>query len=160
MSDTVNPYAPPASERGRASSGGAVPGEPLTESMLEGLRRTRPWAMFLAILSFIFCGFVALAALGGIAIAAVEGDDVPVLIGVGLFYLVLAVIYFVLGLYLVKYARSIGVANETGRAEEVEDAIWAQQRFWKVAGIVTIAVIGLSVVGTFVAIGAAVALEL
>jgi hypothetical protein len=160
MSDSINPYAAPASERGGVPVGGPVPGEPLTESMLESLRRTRPWAMFLAILSFIFCGFVALASLGGIAVAAVEGDDVPVLVGVGLFYLAVAVIYFVLGFFLVKYARSIGTVNETGRAEEVEDALWAQQRFWKAAGIVTISIIGLTVVGTFVAIGVAVALEL
>jgi hypothetical protein len=65
-----------------------------------------------------------------------------------------------LGLVLVRYARSIGAVNEAGRAEEVEDALWAQQRFWKAAGIVTISVIGLTVVGTFVAIGAAVAMEL
>ena len=160
MTDSQNPYEPPASERGGVPVGGPVPGEPLTESMLESLRRTRPWAMFLAILSFIFCGFIALGTLGLLAVAVVEGDDVPVLVGVGVFYLALAVIYFVLGLFLVKYARSIGVVNETGRAEEVEDALWAQQRFWKAAGVVTISVIGLTVVGTFVAIGVAVALGL
>jgi len=160
MTDSINPYEAPASERGGVPVGGPVPGEPLTESMLESLRRTRPWALFLAILSFVFCGFIGLGAVGLIAVAVVEGDDVPVLVGVGGFYLALAVIYFVLGFFLVRYARSIGTVNETGRAEEVEDALWAQQRFWKAAGVVTIAVIGLTVVGTFVAIGAAVALEL
>jgi hypothetical protein len=158
MSDTVNPYAPPASERGGAPAGGAVPGEPLTESMLESLRRTRPWAMFLSILSFVACGFVALGILGGLIVAVFEGGDLPVMLGVGVFYLVVAVVYFLLGLFLVKFARSIGLVNQTGRAEEVEDALWAQQRFWKAAGIITIAVIGLSIVGSiaFIAVAAAV----
>lgn len=155
MTDDVNPYEPPASERGGVPVGGAVPGEPLTESMLESLRRTRPWTMFLAILSFVAFGFIALAALGGIAVAAVEGEDLPVLVGVGLFYLVLGVIYFVLGLFLIKYARAIGLAGETSRAEEVEDALWAQQRFWKAAGIVTIAMMALSVLATIGLIAAA-----
>jgi hypothetical protein len=148
MTDTVNPYEPPASERGGVPVGGPVPGEPLTESMLESLRRTRPWAMFLSILSFVFGGFVGLAALGGVGIAAAEGENLPVLVGVGVFYLVLAAIYLVLGFFLVRYARAIGAVNETTRAEEVEDALWAQQRFWKAAGVVTISVMGLSVVGT------------
>ena len=160
MTDTVNPYEPPASERGGVPVGGPVPGEPLTESMLESLRRTRPWAMFLSILSFIFGGFMALTALGVGAAAVVEGKDLGILLGIGLFYLVLALVYFFLGWFLVRYARSIGLVNETGRAEEVEDALWAQQRFWKAAGVITIAAIGLTVVGTFVAIGVAVAMEL
>lgn len=155
MVDSLNPYEPPASERGGVPVGGPVPGEPLTESMLESLRRTRPWAMFLSILSFIFGGFIALAALGGVAVAVAEGEDVPVLVGVGVFYLVLAAIHLVLGFFLVRYARTIGLVNETGRAEEVEDALWAQQRFWKAAGVVTIAVMGLSIFGTIALIAVA-----
>jgi len=152
MTDSQNPYEPPSSERGGVPVGRAVPGESLTGSMLESLGRTRPWAMFLSILGFIGGGFSALVAVSGIAVAVAEGQDVPVLVGVGGFYLALAAVHLVLAFFLVRYARAIGAVNATGRTEEVEDALWAQQRFWKTAGVVTIAMIALSIVGTIATI--------
>jgi hypothetical protein len=147
MTEEFNPYEPPADVVGGAPLGRAEAEGQITESMLESLRMTRPWVLFLAILTFVAFGFMALAAVAMVIAGIVEARDQAALIGAGAFYLVLAAIYFFIAFYLVKYARSIGVLNLSGRSEHLEDALWAQQKFWKVSGIVTIAMIALFVVG-------------
>lgn len=79
--------------------------------------------------------------------------------GLGVIYLVFAVIYIFPALRLWKYASSIAALLATGSVANLEDALNQQRSFWKFIGILMLTVlviyllffIGLLVVGGFAA---------
>lgn len=155
-----NPYQPPSAEVGGHPSG-KKKGEGLaTELMVEHLRATSPWVLFLSILGFIIAGFSVLGGLGTMVMVplamTVDNQDgaaagIGIIVVSGVFYLVLGVAYGIGAFFLVKYMQSIGAVVRYGAASDVEDALAAQQRFWKTAGIITIGLIAASML-FFVAI--------
>ena len=141
---------------------------PLTVSgtMLDALRQTRPWVMFLSILGFIFTALLALFALtmfatGGMWRAMPHQPGAPGIfgpafgIGVGVLYLVMAVfLYLVPCLILFRYSTAIGlIASADGQAA-MEDALSKQKSFWKYVGILAIVLVALYIliiIGVFTA---------
>ncbi len=124
-----------------------------SELTIEHLRATSPWVLFLSILGFIIAGFSILGGLGAavsvpLSIAAQGGKPtrgvVGVIVGGGGFYFVLGVAYGIGAYFLVKYTQAIGEVVRSGSVGDVEDALSAQQRFWKTAGIITIGLIAAS----------------
>lgn len=154
-----NPYQPPSAEvdgAGRDLPRGAGRATP---AMMEHLRTTSPWVLFLAIIAFIFSGLTLLGGLSVVvmipaSMAAGGNEEMPSTIGLvvtmALFYLIIGAAYGVGGYFLVRYYRAISRLMRTEAIADVEEALGAQSTFWKTAGIITI---GLIIAGILLTIG-------
>jgi Family of unknown function (DUF5362) len=150
----ANPYAPPL-----ANVGDRAPGmDSITEEMISALRGTKRWVLLIGILMFLGA---ALTALGGIAAlfgsammgAGVKGGlPTGVMIGMGAVYILLAVIYVFLGLYLVGYSSAIGRLVGSGQAGDMEAALQQQRKFWRLAGMMVLIMMVFMVLGIVAAI--------
>jgi hypothetical protein len=159
----IDPYASPAVNviPASPSSGSAI-----TEGVVRQLAGTKPWVRFMSVLIFVGAGFLVLGALGavvliigGMASAATEGKWAAggLGAGIGVFYLVLAILYIYPGMKLWKYANRIGHLVRTGSSLDLEAALAEQRKFWKFTGIVMlifISLYGLVFIGFLVAVGA------
>ncbi len=130
----------------------------------DDLDQTASWAKFLAIVGFVFVGFMVLAALGMGAFVNLmppEMDDIPG--GMGLiifFYLLLAAVYFVPMLFLYRFASNMKDAlrvNDQGYLDTAIANIKAHYRFLGILMIAILALYGLGIVG-FMIVGAGMAL--
>lgn len=125
-----NPYAAPMAELeriGRAASG-------TTEGILTQLRGTRGWVRFISILFLLLALMTLLGAVGMVIGSATLGMGRFAYAIAGL-YVIAAGFYVVLGLYLFRYASAIGRALASGSADDVEQALGLQRRFWRIASI-------------------------
>lgn len=155
-------YAPPRSVVRDVAGGSGL----MTERVVASLRKTRPWVLFIAILGFIGAAFTLVASipmfLGGgmMGMSGMDGLDAGAglagtgfMIGIGAMYLLLAVIYFIASLYLLRYANAIKRAVNGLNASDLEVALDAQASFWKLVGILSIVSIVLMIVFMVVGIG-------
>ena len=124
----------------------------VSDNMLDSLKATRPWVKFLAILGFILCGLMALAALAFLGGARMMGGPMASLGPVfGVVYLLLVVLYFFPCLYLFRYAGAIARIPEAG-ASAMEEALAKQKSFWKFIGILTAVILSLELLAIVVMI--------
>jgi hypothetical protein len=148
----TNPYTAPSANADSFPSGSGT----ITEVMMEALRRTKGWVRLVGVMLFIGAVFCLIAALGMVAGsgmgAAAKGMPAGMLTGMAAMYVVIAFIYFFLGLYLVKYASAIGRLLSDGLAESMEEALQHQQKFWRLAGFLTLITVVLGVIGMVAAI--------
>ncbi|WP_020395039.1 DUF5362 family protein [Thiolinea disciformis] len=155
-----NAYAPPSSMVRDVSGGTGV----VSDRILAALRKTRPWVLLFAVLGFIGTAFSVLGAVGMLAGGSMLGTQSELggmsgamggMIGFGIMMLLMALIYFFVSLYLLRYAGAIKRAVTGLNVADVEAALEAQASFWKLAGIMTLVgvvlylvmVIGLAVMG-------------
>ena len=129
----------------------------LTEGMLDSLRRTRPWVVFLAILGFIFTAFMIIAGLWMFAafsfIGALPGQAplprsfAPAIgFGIGVAEIVAAVFMYLLPcIILFRYGSAIGRMAPGNIQLAVEEALARQKSFWKYLGILMIVLLALYV---------------
>ena len=152
-------YAPPRSVVRDVSGGSGL----MSEMIVASLRKTRPWVLFIAILGFIGAAFMLLASipvfLGG-GMTGFEGADAGLgmagtgmMIGMGVIYLLMGVIYFMASLYLLRYASAIKRAVTGLNIGDLESALEAQASFWKLVGILSIVSIILMLVFMVIGIG-------
>ncbi|MFZ1386840.1 MAG: DUF5362 family protein [Thiolinea sp.] len=151
-------YAPPRSVVRDVSGGSGA----MSERIVASLRKTRPWVLFIAILGFIFTALVVVASipmfLGGSMMGGLD-TGVPgmpgtgFMVGMGVLYLLMGVIYFMASLYLLRYASAIKRAVTGLNASDLESALEAQASFWKLIGILSIVSIVLTIVFMVVGIG-------
>nr|CAA6828852.1 MAG: Unknown protein [uncultured Thiotrichaceae bacterium] len=154
---TQDAYAPPQSTVRDVSGGAGL----MTDSIISSLRKTRPWVLLLSILGFIGTAFMVISGvfmllgsgfmdMEGLEAAGVFGGS-AMFIGMGAFYLVLGVIYFLASLYLLRYAGSIKRAVTGMQVADLELALAQQASFWKLLGILSlisiIAIIALMAFG-------------
>lgn len=155
-------YAPPQATVRDINGGGGL----MTDSIIGSLRKTRPWVLLLAILGFIGSAFIVIAAVpmllgGGMMGSGMDGMDGlgvfggGMMIGMGVFYLVLGVVYFMASLYLLRYAGSIKRAVAGMQVGDLETALSQQASFWKLMGILTLISIIAALVMVVVGIGGA-----
>lgn len=129
----------------------------LTDGMLDSLRRTRPWVIFLAILGFIFTAFMIVAGIWMIAAFSIIGS-MPVQqplprffgpafgLGIGAAEIVAAVFMYLLPcIILFRYGSAIGRMAPGNIQLAVEDALTRQKSFWKYLGILMIVLLVLRV---------------
>jgi hypothetical protein len=97
---------------------------------------------------------------GMMGMSGVEGLDANAgfagtgfMIGMAVMYLLLAVIYFIASLYLLRYANAIKSAVTGLNASDLEAALEAQASFWKLVGILSIVSIVLMIVFMVVGFG-------
>jgi hypothetical protein len=157
---TLDPYAAPA------APGGGTYAPDVPQGAVEALRGTRPWVLLFSILGFLVAALLLFAALavllggGAFLLGGVEGADAAsggLMFGLGLLYLLIAFVYVVPSLYLYRYASRIARIVGGGGVAALVEALDQQRRFWRVAGILALAMIVLYVVIIAIAIAAGVA---
>jgi hypothetical protein len=151
-----NPYLPPTADLAsppvpNASNDGSL------EAMMMHLSGTKPWVRLLAVLGFIGAGFMVIAAigifLGGSLLPSAKQGPFGAR-AVAIFYLLLSAPYAIGASYLYQYGSAIGRAAAGGGAAGVAEALDSQRRFWKFAGVMTLALLAvmvLAVIGVIVA---------
>ncbi|MDG1929829.1 MAG: DUF5362 family protein [Flavobacteriaceae bacterium] len=119
----------------------------LTSTGISYLNQARKWTHFLAILGFIGTGIIVIVALFLSSILAMfSGMDSSYgvsdigAIGTGtvtVFYLVLAIIYFFLSLYLYRFSIRIKAAVHEQNSTLLEDGLKNLKSYWKLTGVLT-----------------------
>lgn len=146
-------YTPPQSDlTGHNPKVGAI-----TEEMVNALRGTKGWVLLIGILIFIGAAFMVLAGIGMIAGGAAIGGAAPgmpsgMFAGMGIAYLLIALLYIFPALYLIKYSSAIGRLVSGGQEADMEAALHQQRKFWKFVGVLALIGTVLSVVGIVAAI--------
>jgi hypothetical protein len=158
MNPYTNPYAPPQSPELYAPPMDA-PVDPtvVPDAIVEQLRGTRPWVIFLAIVGLLVSG---LAVLGGFGVMAASALTVPkgktdamfLVIG-GVAYVLFGAIYVLPSVGLLRYGTAIGVLMREPRMEKLAAALDRQRWFWKAVGIMTAVMIALYPIAIIVMIG-------
>lgn len=131
----------------------------VTPGMIEALRTTRPWVRFLSILGFVGAAFILL---GGILVmvlgtfsgaAASDPLGAGMMVGLGVIYMIGALLYIVAALHLSRYASAITRAvRHPVDVVSMEAALTHQKSFWKFTGIVAIVTMLLYIPGIVAAI--------
>ena len=128
--------------------------------VIEELRRTGGWVLFVAIITFIgvatlfLSGIIVLIAGAGLA-ALSPWPDLPLgpmLAAAALILIALGVIYLLAGMYLAKYKSAIDQLVRSKDDYDLATAIEQQRKAWKVWGIIFIISTLLSLAWTLTAI--------
>jgi membrane protein YqaA with SNARE-associated domain len=157
----MNPYLAPASPGpydapalAAYSAGPQDRGAQVSDLAVEALRQTRPWVVFLSVMSFIGCGFMLLAGVGMMVVGAFTPSSSPVPTAVlGLIYIPMAFLYIYPALKLWAFGGAITRLTASRSSADLEAALSQQKSFWKFLGIVTIvlmALYGVAIVGMMV----------
>jgi hypothetical protein len=118
----------------------------VSEHMLNSLRSTKPWTLFVSILGFAATAMIFLAGLlvlvAGLLLPDQKG---PMMIGAGIAYICLTVLYLIPSLYLYKYSGAVGRFLNLKQAVEMEAALAWQKSFWKFVGVLCIIMVALTI---------------
>ena len=146
MSEESNPYQAPKASVGTTEAHSLVEVS-VTTTMIDHLRKTRPWVRFLATLGFVFLGLIGLFGIGTTLASFSSSSffDNYLIIIPGLLYIGLLVLYFYPILYLHRFAGALKRLLAEGGTQALEDAMRHQKSFWKFAGILTITMAGLMI---------------
>lgn len=114
------------------------------------LKETAKWTKFLAIVGFVITGIIVIVAFfAGSLLSEMPGAELAG-VGAGLFtilYLIIAIIYFFLSLYLYRFATSMQVALNTNSQDELSKSFMNLKLMYKIIGIIVIAYLGLVALG-------------
>lgn len=141
---TLDPYAAPAAPAVAAARSADVP-----QGAVEALRGTRPWVRLIAVLGFLGAamllvfGLVVLLGGGASMFGELGAGGGAAMIGLGLMYLLIGLLYFLPCLYLLRYAGRITRLVQGGGAATLVDALEQQRRFWRLVGIYAVAMLVL-----------------
>jgi hypothetical protein len=122
------------------------------------LAQAGKWARFLGIMAFISSGLIAIVGLffGTVmtALSRYQPRAMPTVFGgaMGFFYLLIAVIYFFVGLYLYQFGTRIKTAINTADSVELSQALGKLKSFFNFLGVITIVCIALYALIIIVAI--------
>lgn len=119
----------------------------VSEHMINSLRGTKPWTLFVSIIGFAFSGLTLLAGLlMSVAGLLLPNEKGPMMIGAGFFYLCMAVLFYLIpSLYLYKYSGAVGRFLNLKQAVEMEAALAWQKSFWKFVGVLCIIMVALTI---------------
>lgn len=147
-----NQYAPPAADLNRSAGqdGG------ITDAMIESLRKTKGWVLLVGIMLLLAAALTLLGGLMLVFASSMMGDagGMPrgASVAMGGFYLIFAVVYVALAVYLIKYSNAISRLQREHSSGAMEDALANQQKFWRMAGVMVLLFLVLMVVGIVAAI--------
>jgi hypothetical protein len=151
----MNPYSPPGASAPPAYGTDDRAG--VTDLTVEMLRQTRPWVLFISVMSFIGSAFMLLGGVAmllmGLAMPSGRGPNMAIL---SVFYIPMAFLYVYPALKLWSYGSSIAKVVVSRAPADLEQALAHQKSFWKFVGISMLVLIGLYVVAIIgaVAVGA------
>jgi hypothetical protein len=116
----------------------------VSENALGYLNATRPWVKFLSIVGFVFIGLMILFGLFmTFAFSALPRQPgTPAIFGpvFGILYLVMAFVYLMPCLFMLRYAKAIAAIPAAGQSA-FDDALKNQKSFWKFMGILMLVVL-------------------
>ena len=149
-----NHYAPPQSELAdvnRNSTSG------VSNAMIEAMRGTKPWVLLIGIVLIVTSSFMIIGSLGVFVASTIHlktktSPPGSALAGIGVMYAVMSVIYIFMAVYLIKYSSAIGRLLHSASATDMEEALVAQRKFWRLAGIITAVMLVVMVIGMLAAI--------
>lgn len=131
----------------------------VSAAVIDQLSRTRGWTLFFSVLMWIGAGFMLLGGLfmiGMGAMAGAAGDfgeqmaeqfgAVGVMAGMGVAYILLAILYIYPALKLGKFSSQIARLKQTPSEQNLVAALNEQRAFWKFVGIMTLVMIALYIV--------------
>jgi hypothetical protein len=119
----------------------------LTPAALETIRTTVPWMKFIAIMGFIFIGFVVIGAF----MSGATGTDKGMV--QMLTNLVAAVLGFFPTLFLFQYANNLSYFLESKQSFDMEQAMLKQKNYYIFAGVIMILAIVLILLVFLYALG-------
>jgi hypothetical protein len=115
----------------------------LTENSLNFMTEVVKWAKFLAICSFVGLGIMVLFGLGMIILQFEGlGNGIQVVV-MGIFYILMAVLYFFPAMYLYRCATASAEAIENLNDDTLEDGLENLKSLFRFTGILTIIVLSL-----------------
>jgi hypothetical protein len=140
MNPYANPYAPPQAHAGPMLTDDLPAGGAVSDAVVEPLRSTRPWVIFLAVLGFIGAGLMVVVGLAMLAM----GRLIPNVPGAfGLIYIALGAVYVFPSLHLLRYGSAIARLVRDPRTDLLAVALGHQRSFWKLVGIMTAVLLAL-----------------
>jgi hypothetical protein len=161
----MNPYSPPALSAAQYAPPppyAVAPTGSVSDAAIEALRQTRPWVIFMSVITFVVAAFSLLGAIfsflaaavgsaaglgsGGTGGAALAGMVGVVYGGVGILYLLIAGGYIYPGIKLWLFGSAIGRLLASRSSSDLEDALVQQKSYWKFMSIIFIATFALSMI--------------
>lgn len=138
-----DPYQPPESpDNDYAGSSNPYGEDTIPPEASEALYQTRPWVLFLGILTIIGAVMMVFGSCFFMFSGAAMGGGGPfgggMGIGIGVLYLLMSLVYMAAGIFLINYGRRIGDYRSSGNVADFTSAIQAQKSFWRLAGIITL----------------------
>lgn len=127
----------------------------VSAAVIDQLRRTRGWVLFFSVMLwigavFLLLGGLAMIGIGLIGAAGSLGDvggfgaqESGMLVGMSLFYILMAAFYIYPALKLGKYAARIRGLAEVPSEQNLVAALNEQRAFWKYVGIMVIVLFAL-----------------
>lgn len=174
---SVSPAAePPASAGVYAAprstlTPGATMGGQVSAATVLALKQTRPWVLLLAILGLIVVGLMLLGGLGMLAAGAFAGSvggaggaggaaaptgmPTALFAGMGVGYLLIAILYLYPIIKLFKFSGAISRLSVSGAVRDLEVALQQQKSFWKFVGILTLVMMVLYAIAIMAFAGSA-----
>lgn len=148
-----NPYQAPQAPTYQSHAPAPGPGQEVPGTIVESMRGSRGWIMFLGILTVIGAGFLLLGGFG--VMVAADRFGLPSFIGVA--YLFAAAIYVLPAVFMLRFAGAIKKLTETGTMDSLDEACARSRDFWRLVGIMALVVMVLYFLAIFAAIGLGVA---
>lgn len=131
----TNPYQPPGSSYDpHAPVGAGEDAAEVSDEIVEAMRQTRPWVLFLGVLGFISVGLMVLLGFGVMAMGGVKGMPSGAL---GIVYIILGAVYVIPSLYLWRFGSRIGTLVQFRSTTSLRDALVQQKSFWRFVGILS-----------------------
>ena len=120
------------------------------QESLNHLSTTRKWAMFLAIMGFIFLGIMLLAGvIAGVFLSAfrdnMESSGFTGII-MGIFFVIMSAVYFFPLLYLFRFSKYTAAAVQTLNKEDLYKAFKNLKSYFVYIGILIIVMLSMYVV--------------
>jgi tellurite resistance protein TehA-like permease len=112
------------------------------------------WAKFLAICSFVGLGMMGLAGVAMIILQFERQANVLSTVIMGLFYILMAVIYFFPAVYLYRFATASADAIEKLNEDTLEEGLENLKSLFRFTGILMIIMFSLYAVGIIAVIAA------
>lgn len=134
--------------------GGAGSGLEINPTIASYLEETRKWIVFLAVLGFIGVGLMVLAGLFFLLMPgdSLMGQGMPGMRYVGPLYLVIALLYIIPLLYMMRFSSDIKNALAMKDNGFLTSAFRNLKSLFKFMGILAIVVLSLYAVGIVVAV--------
>jgi hypothetical protein len=133
MEETENTFTPPEIHREELA---------ITTEIRRYLYTAGSWAIFLSIISFIACGFLVIMGLfmGSMMNASMKMAGMPSFLFT-LIYLVMALVYFFPGLYLLRFGNRMRSSIQDQSQEDLTQSFANLKSFFKYSGILIIVMI-------------------
>lgn len=120
----------------------------INNSIKENLLTAAKWARFLAVIGFIFTGFMGIASLFMLVTSLASGFAPLMLMAV--IYIGMTIVMIFPALYLIRFAGSVEKGLNSNKQGEFDYAIENLKSLFKFSGIYTIVLISIYIVYIFV----------